>query len=258
MDDALRNSLWSALSIHYWKPIQDGGIPPEKGYQVLANLWLNHFKKPIDELYGLFAGPYKVKEYFFRCEWYEVYDIIEFMANQFPDESVNRQFMESCNSVLEQERSAYRFVAGRIAQITAEEEISEIEKALETSKPLDAVYNHLNVAIDHFSDKKSPDYRNCIKESISAVESLIKILVHDDKVDFSKGLKQLQSKFKLHGAFIKAIDSLYGYTSDAGGIRHGSPEMAPVHSEDARFVMVWCFALVNYLVAKALKAKMTL
>lgn len=258
MDDGLRNGLWTALVLHYWEPIQHGRISENKGWQILQNLWINHLKKPVDELYGLLAGPMEVKQHFFRCDWYEAYDLIEFMANEFPDESVNREFMEFCNSVLEKERSAYRFVAGRIAHITAEEEISEIEKALEASKPLDAVYTHLNVALDHFSDKKSPDHRNCIKESISAVESLLKIIVQDDKLSFSKALKRLPTNFDLHPAFIKAIDSLYGYASDAGGIRHGSAEMAPVHSEDARFVMVWCSALVHYLVAKALKAQITL
>lgn len=259
MDDALRNSLWTALVLHYWEPIEAGRIPEGKGWHIMRSLWIDHFKKPVDEVSSFFpVSTYKVKDIFNRCEWYEVYDLIEFVANQFPDESVNGQFMEFCNSVLEKEQSAYRFVGGRIAHITAEEEISEIEKALEASKPLDAVYTHLNVALDHFSDKKSPDYRNCIKESISAVESLLKIIVQDDKLSFSKALKRLPSNFALHPAFIKAIDSLYGYASDAGGIRHGSPEMAPVHSEDARFVMVWCSALVNYFVAKALKAQITL
>jgi hypothetical protein len=50
--------------------------------------------------------------------------------------------MNFCNSVLEREVSAYRFVAGKIIQITSEAEISEIEEALEVSKPIKGVHIH--------------------------------------------------------------------------------------------------------------------
>jgi len=69
--------------------------------------------------------------------------------------------MKACNSVLESEVSAYRFVGGKIIQMTSEEEISEIEEAL--GKPLKSVRTHLKRALDLLSDKKAPDYRNSLK-----------------------------------------------------------------------------------------------
>jgi len=84
--------------------------------------------------------------------------------------------MDFCNSVLERELSAYRFVEGKITQITTEAEVSEIEEALEISKPSKAVNTHLKRALDLLADRKSPDYRNSIKEAISAVEAICNLI----------------------------------------------------------------------------------
>ena len=47
-----------------------------------------------------------------------------------------------------------------------------------------------------------------------------------------------------------AFTSLYGYTSDEGGIRHGSIDVSNTPSEDAKFMLVSCSAFVNYLIEK--------
>jgi len=168
MDMELRNGLWNALTIFYWSKVKKRGY----GYEydnidiLLKLLWHSYFKKPIDTLDQYWPDTYKkIREYFFNCEWYEVYDFIEFIANNYPVDEVNLKFMEFCNSVLERELSAYRFVGGKITQITSETEVSEIEDALEISKPLKAVNTHLKRALDLLADRKSPDYRNSIKES---------------------------------------------------------------------------------------------
>jgi hypothetical protein len=44
---------------------------------------------------------------------------------------------------------------------------------------------------------------------------------------------------------------LYGYTSDAGGIRHSLVDGSdPVTVDDARLMIVVCSAFANYLVAR--------
>ena len=47
-----------------------------------------------------------------------------------------------------------------------------------------------------------------------------------------------------------AFSSLYGYTSDEHGIRHGSIDFTNAPSEDAKFMLVACAAFVNYLLEK--------
>ena len=57
----------------------------------------------------------------------------------------------------------------------------------------------------------------------------------------------------IHGAMKTAFEKLYGYTSDSGGIRHGSIEFVNVASEDAKYMLVSCSAFVNYLTEKWIK-----
>ena len=47
---------------------------------------------------------------------------------------------------------------------------------------------------------------------------------------------------------------LYGYTSDADGIRHALLDESDLDFEDAKFMLVSCSAFTNYLKGKAIKA----
>ena len=185
------------------------------------------------------------------------YDFIEYIANNYHDEynSVNQKFMDFCNFILKRELSAYRFVGGKITQITSEEEVSEIEEALEISKPLKSVNTHLRRALDLVADRKSPDYRNSIKESISAVESICNLITKEKNATLGHALKKIEDKVSLHPALKSAFSSLYGYTSDAEGIRHALLDEPNVSFEDAKFMLVLCFAFVNYLIIKCRNLK---
>ncbi|MGC1370798.1 MAG: hypothetical protein WA824_01555 [Candidatus Sulfotelmatobacter sp.] len=173
MSDGLRNSLWSLLQLHVWN---DATGPGELRYEsnyfrgLCRHLWFNYFKKPIDTLPDYaFQVTQIVRGYFFSCDWYEAYDVVEFIANNYPPGS--GQLFTICNEVLGREVSGYRFVNGLISPITSEVDIEGIDAAL--AGPSDPVRTHLRRALELLSDKANPDYRNSIKESISAVESLV-------------------------------------------------------------------------------------
>ena len=68
-----------------------------------------------------------------------------------------------------------RFVSGQIVPITDELEIREIEQACKT--PFDGARTQLQKALGFLSDRENPDYKNCVKESISAVESVCKVMI---------------------------------------------------------------------------------
>ena len=148
---------------------------------------------------------------------------------------------------MEREVSAYRFVNGLISRITDETEIAEIDRALEG--PRDPVRTHLRRALELLSDRESPDYRNSIKESISAVESLVATVV-GEKGTLGQLLKKLEDDISLHPALKAAFSSLYGYTSDEDGIRHAILESDKVFFEDAKFFLVTCSAFANFVEVK--------
>lgn len=266
MDEDLRNSLWNAVTVYYlsrMKTSWDGFYLHQTENNNLINLirslWHDHFKKPLDTIENIWNRVYgEIREYFLKCEWNEVYDFIEFIANSYRGNyngtSVNEEFMDFCNSIFKRELSAYRFVDEKIVQITSEEEIAEIEESLKVTSPLKPVNNHLKRALDLLADRKSPDYRNSIKESISAVESLCKLIAKNSKVTLGQALKEIEEKIELHPALKKAYESLYGYTSDTEGIRHALMDKPNLDFEDAKFMLVSCSAFINHLLTKSSKA----
>jgi uncharacterized protein with PIN domain len=259
INDALRNKLWNMLKTYYWDKMETfRWIYQHRAMEVLfKKMWHYYFKKPFDTMPEYWEHLYReIREYFLKCAWYEVYDFLEFIVANFPDKSVNEKFKEACNIVLEEELSGYRFVGNQITEMTAKEEISEIEEALES--PIQPAKVHIENALRLMSDRKAPDYRNSIKESISAVEATCRIITKDEKATLGKALDSIerQGKIEIHPALKKAFDSLYGYTSSAEGIRHALlDEKVSVGFEDAKFMLVSCSAFVNFLVSKALKAK---
>jgi hypothetical protein len=127
---------------------------------------------------------------------------------------------------------------------------------------LNAVNIHLENAVRLMSQKTSPDYRNSIKDSISAVEAICRAVTNDKNATLGQALDKIeeQGKIKLQGALKRAFDSLYGYTSGSEGIRHalGLLEEPNLSLEEAKFMLVCCSAFVNYLVTKASKTGITL
>jgi hypothetical protein len=259
--EELRNSLWSLLKIHIWDRFDysdfSGTLLSESSNPEINTLcdrlWFEYFKEPLDTVGDDWDEVLpSLRKYFFACAWFEVYDFVEFIANNFPysgrEDLIRRgEFFQACNTVLEKEVSAYRFVNGLVSRITDETEIAEIDRALEGAR--DPVRTHLRRALELLSDRESPDYRNSIKESISAVESLVATVL-GKKGGLGQLIKKLENEIGLHPALRTAFSSLYGYTSDEDGIRHAILESKDLVFEDAKFFLVVCSAFVNFVESK--------
>lgn len=248
----LRNSLWSLLKLHIWDRVYfnrySGGsflaLDNIEIKKLCEDLWFSFFKKPLDTLSNDWARVLPLlRKSFFECEWWGVYDFVEFVANNFPYAG-RKAFIEACNAALEREASAYRLVNGQIARITDPVEIDEVDTALAKGKG--SVRTHLHRALELLSDRQSPDYRNSIKESISAVESLVANVV-GEKGTLGQLLKKLEDEIDVHPALCKGFGNLYGYTSDEGGIRHALMEAQTVGFYDAKFFLVACSAFINFV-----------
>lgn len=163
----------------------------------------------------------------------------------------SRSIYESANLYLKREYVGYRFINEQLTPISDEYEVDAIEQAL--NNPYSSVYEHLSKANKLLADRVSPDYENSIKESISAVEALCEILtgITGKEASLGKLLKKLEDNgVVIHAGLKSAFNMLYGYTSDANGIRHAGNIGGPSSTfEEAKFMLVSCSAFVNYLVA---------
>lgn len=257
IDVDLMNGLWNIILSDFFTQFSEVSSRYEESEksEISRVVWRHFFKKPIDEIDQFDNGYVYVpgflnylKNWYFNADWYEVYDLIEFLISYNRD--IN--FTNNCNFILKQEVSAYRIIEDKIVQITSEEEIMAIEDAKSSTSGLNSVNLHLNKALEMLSDRKNPDYRNSIKESISAVEAYCIILTGDSSATLGKALSMVENKHHIHKALKNAFSAIYGYASDSGGIRHALLESdSNIEFEDAKFMLVSCSAFINYLKVKS-------
>lgn len=264
IDKDLKNRLWNIVLekfFGYFSGHYSGRWESQRG-EVCKSIWKEFYKLPNDEIPTDYSYHINlrvvdvekvmkhVKEQSFNKEWYEIYELIQFMANF---EAANRiEFVKSCNIALTEEVSGYRIVNRQVVQITSEGEVKEIEEAFVNTTKWKSINTHLETALKELSDKKSPNYRNSIKESISAVEALCRIITKNEKATLGDALTEIEKSHVLHSALKKGFASIYGYTSDSNGIRHSLTELDPKNLEfaDAKFMLVSCSAFINYLKVK--------
>ena len=207
-----------------------------------------------------------VKEYIRSTILFDTYDgvltLIEYILNYTADNFGEREphsdgkticyFDEKnyMNKLFKKEYVGYRFIDNYIVPITDETEIKEIEETLDTK--IQTSKKHIEKALSFLSDREKPDYKNSIKESISAIEAACKIILGNDNVDLSGALKKLKDKgIELHPALLQAIEKLYAYAGDKGGVRHSEKTIeSNVSFEEAKLILVTSCALVNYLIAE--------
>lgn len=183
-----------------------------------------------------------------NVNWYDAYDFIEVSLYI---ENYDEELLTEYNRILEEEGSLYRIVKKLVVPIIDKNQIDSIKKAGNTE--FDSVNKHLANALEYLSSRKEAKYENSIKESISAVESLCSILtkINGKTATLGNMLDLLEKEgVYIHKALIEAYKKIYGYTSDEGGIRHGSGFEKDAKIEDARYMLVSCSAFINYILEK--------
>src|SRR5262249_6468716 len=135
MDQALRNSLWNEFDRQILQELRRGltsRCPPNAA--LFVRLWVYFFKWPLSSLPDhVVLAEEMVREWYFDTNgapWNKVYDFVEFIGDLLGHfEGPARLFRLLCNSTLERESSAYRFVGKILCPITNEAEIKAIEQA---------------------------------------------------------------------------------------------------------------------------------
>lgn len=187
--------------------------------------------------------------------WHKKLDLIELSVkylygyieeNSMPSDREVRTFVKELNGEFKRLNFAYRVIDMEIAEITSEEEIVAIEEALANSK--DNIRTHLNNALKLYAQKPTGDYRNSIKESITAVEAISRNIAGEKVLN----LKKMEEKGLIIPSVLRqAFEKLYGYTNDEKtGIRHALMDDEGSYvpqAEEALFMLVSCSAFINYL-----------
>lgn len=270
-DDGTRNKM-ANLVRHWFDDIPTPDVSTQICEDIVNDLFSGYVSDKLenDIMFhnDAFISSYICK-HILNCTFDHVLTIIEYVANKisslrddFPDSFDYNYYTytfhdctKEINDLFEQEFVGYRMIDKQITPISDKIEVDAINEAI--SNPFDGPRSHIKKALILLSDRKKPDYKNSIKESISAVESICQIIVNDDKVSLGQAINKLaENGIEIHPAFAEAIKKLYGYTSDKGGIRHaeGIGE-SDVSFAETKYMLVTCCAFVNYLIEEYGKIK---
>lgn len=255
MPDHLRTRIWNAFYEEIFSKIGDPEVQSLNDqfdplpYEYLRLLWGKFFGqnlqvvskcsyiKQVSMMYGSFA----------ELEWFAIYEFIEFLVKNYKNTNTTRNIMRKIDTAFIEERSPYRIIQGLVVPLTSEEEIKEIEKVFNIPDKYSSVEDHFEKALKFLSLRPEADYINSIKESISAIESLVEILKG------KKGtLGDLIHELDIHPALRNGFAKLYGWTSsEKTGIRHGQyGDLMQPGEFEARYMLITCSAFINYLIAK--------
>lgn len=251
MPERLKKRIWNVLYISVFRrgdKFMNREIPKPLR-EFIYKFWDDFVGEDISQLLDpqvSLAG--NVKQVFSQLDWARIYDFIDFFSVYYPNDIMVKKegVLNRIKKVLEHERASWTIVNNKVVPLLSDEEIKEIEKALSISDKFRPAREHINTALKHMSDRKNPDYENSIKESISAIESLV-MIVEGEK----KELPKLIDKLDIHSAMKEGFKKLYGWTSDASGIRHGEyGKSFPCSDAEARYMLVTCSAFINYVINK--------
>lgn len=188
--------------------------------------------------------------------WYRKLDLVEFTIKYLDAldktnsgiSDVSRLFIIHLNHEFERLNFAYRVVGTEIVEITSKEELTAVESSMQESPK--NIRIHLNNALELYAQRPVGDYRNSIKESISAVEAYCREITGENNL--GKALDKLKNKGLVIPEILKvAFEKLYAYTNQPGtGIRHALMDKDGTYTpaaEEALFMLVSCSSFINYL-----------
>lgn len=257
--DEIKNAICSCFDelLHIYS-IKGYPVPYIELNELGKHVWTKFFNKRLSNYdYNSFSIPSCIEDP--HAQWYEVLDLIEFSIKYMHhrDEgtglSASIHFVALLNSEFERLNFAYRIVNCEIIEITSEHEIETIEYAIDNSPR--NVKMHLNSALEKLAQRPDGDYRNSIKESISAVEAFCREKTGESTL--GKALSKLEQKNIIIPQSLKsAFSKLYEYTNHADtGIRHALMDDEGTYTptaDEALFMLVSCSAFINYLERKTL------
>ncbi len=228
-------------------------------YQLCLAIWTRFFNRRSND-YGFRTGDSDAIQSTLltnKIPWYIKLSMIEF-AIEYMDEtfsdpersSIKDDFIDTLNSEFERIDYGYRVVNGIITDIITTPEKESIEQALSAKDG--AVREHMRQALRLYSQRPGPDYKNAIKESISAVEALFRI--ETGEKTFGPAYVIIKKNIQIHPRIQESIQKIYDYTNQADtGIRHSKVieegAMEP-GAPECQFMLVSCSAIINYIQEK--------
>lgn len=183
----------------------------------------------------------------FETKYSKLFDFLEFLVGH---DDISLNLKNKIAQSFFETRSAYRMHDGQVIAVGNHEQAEALTLAFSDAEQFGAraARTHLRSASTALKNEKWAD---CVRESINAVEATVrKIDAGAHSVDAA--LKAIEKRGHLHPALKKALNTLYGYTSDEEGVRHSLvfEEEAKVDETDSLFMLGACSVFVSFLLRR--------
>jgi len=187
-----------------------------------------------------------------ECIWWQFYDICEVIWLFENYKRLKGNLSTHINSLFRDEQLGFEMRDGKIEKVGSgfiDAKIGEARYLLKEPE-FKGADEQFEKAIKHLNVRPNPDVENCVKDAISAVESVGRIIVNDDKALLSNIIKDMTKKEIIPKPLDQTIQKIYAYRGDQPGVAHGLVGTSKVTTDEAEFVLAMSAAMIIYLVKK--------
>jgi len=180
-----------------------------------------------------------------------------------PKSDVQKYIASELEQIFLEEGLACEFVEGRVRRRGRKHTVDQTTRAqvvLGDDRLINA-RKHYAKSLRFFRQITNPDYENCVKEAVCAVEAAGKALFPAAKAatlgDLVKWLLRTKD-YEVPPALAKTIEHLYAYRGGGDGVSHGGATGGPATVEVAEYVLSVSASQIIYLVDVEAKGHKTI
>jgi hypothetical protein len=225
--EALYNVLCVALRIPFNRHVQASGTPD-------------------------FRASLEIEKLIKDCQWWQFYDICEVLWQGLKYKSQKDSLSDEINNLLREEHLGFELRDGKVEKIGSGFVDAQIKEAryLLKEPEFKGADEHFEKALKALNIRPKPDVENCVKDAVSAIESIGRIIVNDDRAMLSDIIKNMAKDRTIPKPLDEVIQKIYAYRGDQPGVAHGLVGTSKVTIDEAEFVLAMSAVVIIYLVKK--------
>lgn len=196
------------------------------------------------------------------CEWYQFYDCVEVIGDEL---KAVEPFYDGAPGFVDTSKFTFNAYRAKVNELFAKHQVgwrlnsrSQLESALpkDLADRIDSVEKNLDqfeAAREHFRKAKRyglgthKDCENSIKESVSAFESVGKVL-YDKTTTLGDVLTRMKKDGSVPPMLVSVMEKFYAYTNAEPGVRHGGTQKPKSDEMDAELAMHLSAAFIRYAI----------
>jgi hypothetical protein len=185
-----------------------------------------------------------------NCQWWQFYDICEVLWQSLKYKRTN--LSEEINTLFREEHLGFEIRDGKVEKIGSGFVDARIEETryLLKEPEFKGADKHFEKAMKALNARPNPDVENCVKDAVSAIESVGRIIVNDAKALLSDIIKEMAKNKTIPKPLDEAIQKIYAYRGDQPGVAHGLVGTSKVTIDEAEFVLAMSAVIIIYLIKK--------